>query len=136
MKTGIINFAIFMLSMIVGMIVNFTIIIIGSKIISVPNGINVVDANSLKENIHLFKVYHFIFPFLAHAGGTFIGAILVSKFAKSFQFVFAMGIGLFFLFGGIMNIKMIPGPLWFNILDVTMAYIPMAWLGWKMGAKD
>jgi hypothetical protein len=42
---------------------------------------------------------------------------------------FALAIGFFFLIGGIMNVFMLPSPLWFTILDLAGAYIPMAWLG-------
>jgi len=128
MKNTIKNITIFLLSGIAGMIVNISIIIAGSLLIGPPEGVDFMDANSLKENIQLFKYYHFLFPFLAHAGGTLAGAFLVSKFAKSHQLYFAMGIGFFFLFGGIMNIKMIPAPLWFNSVDV---FLPISqWHGW------
>ena len=42
---------------------------------------------------------------------------------------FAIGIGIWFLIGGIVNIFMLPSPLWFSILDLVAAYIPMAYLG-------
>ena len=32
---------------------------------------------SLEENIHKFSFIHFLFPFLAHALGTFVGAVVL-----------------------------------------------------------
>jgi len=50
---------------------------------------------------------------------------------------FALGIGAMFLIGGIMMIVMIPEtPLWFSILDLVGAYIPMGWLGWKLATNS
>jgi hypothetical protein len=35
-----------------------------------------------------------------------------------------------------MDVKMTPNcPMWFNILDLITAYIPMAWIGYKLGYK-
>ena len=75
---------------------------------------------------------HFILPFLAHALGTFTGAILAALIAASHNMKLALVIGAFFLIGGIANIFMLPSPTWFTILDLAGAYIPIAWLGGKM----
>jgi hypothetical protein len=35
-----------------------------------------------------------------------------------------------------MAVVMIPAaPFWFKLLDLVVAYLPMAWLGGKMGRK-
>lgn len=47
-----------------------------------------------------------------------------------------MGIGVVFLLGGISMVVMVPALTWFNILDLTCAYIPMAWLGAKMAKQN
>ena len=39
------------------------------------------------------------------------------------------------LSSGISAVMMIPAPLWFNVLDLVVAYIPMAYLGGKLVAK-
>ena len=83
----------------------------------------------LKEAMHLFQPKHFVFPFLAHALGTCIGAFLTALIAANHKMKFALGIGAAFLIGGIINIFMLPSPTWFTILDLAGAYIPMAWLG-------
>ena len=45
-----------------------------SSIISPPKGVDVTTMEGLKAYLHLFEPKHFIFPFLAHALGTFAGA--------------------------------------------------------------
>lgn len=121
---------------IVGMIVNMGLIMISSSIIPLPEGIDPADAESLKNNIHLFQPKNFIMPFLAHALGTLAGAYTAARIAATHQMKFALGIGAFFLLGGIANIQMIGGPTWFAILDIVGAYIPMAWLGGRLAASN
>ena len=48
---------------------------------------------------------------------------------------FALAVGGLFLLGGIIINFMLPGPTWFSIADIVLAYIPMAWLGGEIGIK-
>ncbi|MDA3944055.1 MAG: hypothetical protein PF694_11015 [Bacteroidetes bacterium] len=47
----------------------------------------------------------------------------------------ALLIGFFFFRRGVINIFMLPSPLWFTIILLHMAYIPMAWLGAKIAGN-
>lgn len=114
---------------VIGGLVNMGLITLGPSIIPPPQGIDPTDMESLAANVHLLQPKHFIFPFLAHALGTLFGALIAAKIAVSHQMKFALGIGAFFLVGGIMAVKMIPGPTWFAAVDLLAAYIPMGWLG-------
>ena len=121
----------------IGSIVNMSLIIIGSKLILPPEGVNHMDAESLQNNIHLFELKHFLFPFLAHAGGTLVGAFSASKISASHHFIFALVIGAFFQIGGIaMASSLEYEPLLYSGVDLIFAYIPMAWLGWKLSGKS
>ena len=48
--------------------------------------------------------------------------------------MFAMIVGIGFLIGGIINVINLPAPAWFSALDLIAAYIPMGWLGGRLGA--
>ena len=85
--------------------------------------------------MHLFEPKHFIFLFLAHAIGTLVGAYLSVRIAASHKMYFALGIGVFFLIGGISMVFMIPAPVWFIVADLSLAYIPMGWFGWKLSGQ-
>ena len=41
----------------------------------------------------------------------------------------ACAIGAVFMAGGIAASFMIPAPIWFIVLDLVAAYLPMVWLG-------
>jgi len=120
---------------VVGIIVNSGIILMSSSLIEFPEGVDPSSVESLKENIHLFQPKHFIFPFLAHALGTLIGSFVAAKFAATHSLKLALGIGVFFLLGGIVNVMMLNGPLWFTLLDLIIAYIPMAFIGAKLSRR-
>ena len=114
---------------IIGSIVNMSIINISGSIIPPPEGADITTMEGLKATMHLFKPINFLFPFLAHALGTLVGAILAAMIAANHKMRFALVIGLFFLIGGITNILLLPSPTWFAIADIGGAYIPMAWMG-------
>ncbi len=116
----------------VGSFVNMAIISISDSVIPPPTNIDVSTTEGLKAAMHLFQPKHFLFPFMAHAFGTFVGAMIATKIALTHQKVPAMLVGIFFLFGGITTILMLPSPLWFAITDIIGAYLPMAYLGWKI----
>ena len=104
------------------------IITISGNIIPPPEGADVSTMEGLKASIHLFQPKHFIFPFLAHALGTFVGALAAAFIAANHKLKFALVIGGFFLVGGIANILMLPSPAWFTIVDLIGAYIPTSYL--------
>ncbi|MEO9964686.1 MAG: hypothetical protein ABJF11_02790 [Reichenbachiella sp.] len=119
----------------VGSIVNMGLIMLGLTVISPPAGVDMMDAESLKSNIHLFEFRHFISPFLAHALGTLAGAYVAARIAVTHQMKFALGIGVCFFLGGVMMVMDMPSPMWFNVLDLVGAYVPMAWIGWKLSSN-
>lgn len=117
---------------VIGSIVNMSLVSISGKVIPPPAGVDVTNVESLKSSMHLFEPKHFIFPFLAHALGTLAGAFVASIIAASHKIKFALGVGGFFLLGGIASVFMLPSPVWFTVLDLAGAYIPMGWLGHKL----
>ena len=121
---------------VLGSVVNMGIINLQYSFISLPEGVDVTNTESLKSSMHLFEPKHFIFPFLAHAIGTLGGAYLAARIAASHKMNIALGIGIFFLIGGISMVFLIPSPIWFAILDLSLAYIPMGWLSGRLAAKS
>ena len=117
------------LGLIIGGAVNMGIILTSGSIIPPPEGVDPSKMETIIANIDKYEIKHFIFPFLAHAMGTLVGAIIAFLFASENKMRGAFIIGVISLFGGIMAVKMIPAPLWFCTLDLVVAYIPMAWLG-------
>jgi len=115
--------------------VNMSLIVLSPSLIPPPVGVDVTNAESLRAAMHLFEPRHFVVPFSAHALGTFAGALVGCLLAATHKVAISYGIGAVFLFGGIAASFMIPAPAWFVVLDLVGAYIPMAWLGLKLGIR-
>jgi hypothetical protein len=122
--------------LVAGGIINTLIIGISGKVIPPPEGADVTTVEGLKASIHLFEPKHFLMPFLAHALNAFLGAFVTAKIAANRHLLLAMIIGIISLLGGIAAVVMIPAPLWFNITDLTLAYLPMAFLGGKLATMN
>ncbi len=121
--------------LIVGSAVNMSIIEISGSIIPPPEGFDTRTEEGLKAAMHLMEAKHFIFPFLAHALGTFFGALLTARIASNNKMNLALLIGLFFLAGGIWMVTLVTAPIGFVISDLLFAYIPFAWLGGRLISK-
>jgi hypothetical protein len=115
--------------------VNMALITLSPSLIPPPAGVDVNNAESLSRAIHLFEPRHFVMPFLAHAVGTLAGALAAYLIAATYKVQIAFAIGVVFLCGGVAASFMIPAPTWFIALDLLAAYIPMAWLGIRMGIR-
>jgi len=130
------NILAFIAGAFVGGIVNMGIVMIGDTVIGGPAGVDLTNIDDLRENINSFGPKYFIFPFLAHALGTLVGAFVAVKLAVSSKLWLGIGIGVLFLIGGLTMVMQVGGPLWFSILDLVGAYIPMGWLGYKLAGGD
>jgi len=117
---------------VIGSTLNMGMIMLSGSIIPPPAGTDSSTLEGLIESMHLFEPRHFIFPFLAHALGTLSGAFLTAILAASHQLKLALLIGVVFMAGGIYMVIALPSPMWFTVLDIGGAYIPMAYFGWKL----
>jgi hypothetical protein len=117
------------LGVVAGGAVNMALVTLGPSVFPPPPGVDVTRAESLAASIHLFEPRHFVFPFLAHALGTLVGALVAHLVAATRKQTCAWLVGAVFLAGGIAAARMIPAPAWFVVLDLVGAYLPMAWLG-------
>ena len=117
-----------------GSAINMGLIQVGHQLIPM-DGIDPSDMDALATAMPTLEFEYFIFPFLAHALGTLVGAFIAGLIAASHKMKFSLAIGGLFLLGGIMVNYMLPGPVWFAAADILLAYIPMAWIGGKLANR-
>jgi hypothetical protein len=122
--------------LILGSAVNMGLISLGAVLVPPPAGADVSTMEALSEAMHLYEPKHFLFPFLAHSLGTLAGAIFAAKVAATHKLIIAAVVGVAFLAGGITMVLSLPSPIWFNALDLIGAYLPMAYLGYKLVTKS
>jgi hypothetical protein len=125
MKTILRNIFALVTGWTIGAIVNMSFIVAGSHVFPMSESFEPMNAMN-------WGLKFFIFPFLAHALGTLAGAFIAAKIASTYKKTFALIVGAFFLIGGTMMVFMLPAPIWFVVLDLAVAYIPMGWLGWRI----
>jgi len=121
---------------IIGNVVNMAVIMAGHAIMPPPAGFDGNSMEGLAATIHLLRPIDFTVPFLAHALGPFVGVIVAMFIAASGRKTIAIILACLFLAGGIAANIMIPAPMWYRAIDLLLAYIPTAFLGWKLSGKE
>ena len=135
MPTILRNILALVAGIVVGGVVNMSLVMLGPSLIPPPPGVDVNTAEGLAKGIHLFEPRHFVFPFLAHALGTLAGALVAFLLARTHGAALAWVVGFLTLAGGVAAAFMIPAPKWFIALDLVAAYLPMAWLAILIGRR-
>ncbi len=120
---------------VVGAIANMSLVILGGVVVPPPPGYDLNTMEGLAAAMPQMQPMHFLFPFLAHAAGTLVGALIVARFAASRELQISLFIGSLFFVGGLQMVMELPSPMWFNVIDLGLAYFPMAFLGYRLGRK-
>ena len=134
MKIKVRNILAIIIGWFIGSAVNMGLIETGHTLIPIE-GLDPNDMKALAKVMPTLSAKFFIFPFLAHALGTLIGAIVAGWISASHKMKFSLVIGALFLLGGIAMSFMLPAPIWFIACDIILAYIPMAFIGGKIAKK-
>ncbi len=121
-----------LLGIVIGGLVNMALVLLGPTLVPPPAGVDMTTVEGMSAGMHLLGLQHFLMPFLAHALGTLVGALVACSIATTYRQIAAAVVGVFYLVGGIAASTMIPAPLWFIVLDLVLAYIPMAWLALRV----
>jgi hypothetical protein len=122
------------LALIVGLFagsgINMGLITLGNSIIPLPAGADTSTTDGLRQAITMFGPEHFVFPWLGHAVGTFMGVLIAVLIQRSNSMIIPIIITSAYLIGGIMMVVQIPSPLWFDVVDLCGAYLPMGYLAY------
>ncbi len=116
----------------IGGVANMTVLVVGGKLVPPPEGVDINKIETIQAHIGEYTLVQLMVPWVAHAGGTFVGALLATLIAGRGRraLIAALVVGALFQAGGTAAVFMIPAPAWFNTLDLVFAYFPMALLAW------
>lgn len=120
------------LGLVLGSVINMALIMASGHVIPPPPGADMTTADGIRAALPQLEPRHFLFPFLAHALGTLVGAFIAARLASQHRLMAALAVGALFLVGGILAARMIPAPTWFIAVDLIGAYFPFAWLGYLL----
>ena len=121
-----------------GSIANIGTIFVGMQLLPPPEGVNPGDVASINANIDRYSVAQLLVPLAAHAIGTFVGALVAALIASTprSRLVAALVVGALSLVGGVMMaLEVSNAPVWFIVVDLVVAYIPMALGGWALARR-
>ena len=136
MKSFLGNVGAVLLGILLGGTVNMAIVYAGGKLMPPPPGVDVSDPASIDAHLAEYSVAQLLAPFVAHAAGTLVGAVVAARLSATRPRSAALMVGSIFLIGGIAAWRMLPAtPTWFAMLDLGVAYLPMGWLGARLAAQ-
>ena len=118
----------------IGSAVNLGLLQLGQAVVGLPPGADMNTPEGINAAMQMFEAKHWAVPFVAHALGTLVAALVATLIAVSHKMKFALAMGVWFLLGGIFaGVFLIGSPMWYNAIDFVFAYFPMAWIGAKLG---
>lgn len=106
---------------------------IGHKIFTVPQEVAQTIENADTDAVFaLVSSEMLLFVLLAYIFGSFVGGFITELIGK--RLLLAIVTGSLLMLGGVLNLFMIPHPIWFVLVSI-MVYIPFAWLGGLLSKK-
>jgi len=103
--------------------------LIGHNFFPLPESIDPMNMDSIKENMHLIPVGAKIFVVIAHFMGIMVGMFVAGLISKT-SMVPAYIVGALMLAATAFNLIMLPKEMWFLISDAAFAI-----LGFMIGKK-
>jgi hypothetical protein len=104
---------------------------LGMLVFPPPAGMDPSNMESVKAAMAKMPIGAFLSVLLAWCLGTFAAAWVAARVAGRSALVHGRVIGFLFLAAGVLNMLMIPHPVWFWVLGVAV-FLPSAYLGAKV----
>ena len=127
------NIGAVLLAVVVGNIIIYSMHLLGHAIYPLPEGVDMNNSEQLAAYIPKMPLGALLMVLLAHQAGSFAGSILACGLRRKSGHVMRIGwvVGGLFLVFGVLNLFMLPHPVWFAVVD-TLLYIPVALVGARL----
>lgn len=124
---------------IIGVVVGFTIVFIGDsvthRLYPPPAGINFMDKTALDAFVASIPTYVLVIMFLFWMLSSFLGGLVAARFNRVDWKKKSIITGSILMAAALLNMIMIPHPLWMLIASVIL-YMPVSFLGgWMVKPK-
>ena len=106
------------IGLIIANLVVYLLEFIGHWLFPMPPEINLMDMESIKQNVHLIPIGNMVFVILAHGLGLFAGIITVGFISKT-SLIPIYIVGGLMAVATIANLIIIPSPVWFIFCDLA-----------------
>ena len=108
---------------------------LGNSVIPPPAGVDLSTMDGFKAAIPLYETRQWLPAFFEHAMGSMAGGAVAAYVAASHRMTLALAIGALHMAGGLVAALMLPFPVWVIVVDLVAMYLPMAWIGGKLGSR-
>ncbi len=120
--------------LVLGVVLIFVVESAGHFVYPLPADLDMTNPEALKNLMANAPVGALLFVILAWAVGSFGGGWLATRLAQKSHVMHALIVGGLLMAAGIMNMLMIPHPVWFWVLGLAV-YLPAAYAGALLGQK-
>ena len=117
-----------LLGIVCGSVLIYAVEAIGHLVYPPPEQMDLNDIEAMKAMIKTLPIGALLFVLLAYAVGSFGGGFIVTLFSKSRKPLLAIVVGVVLAIFGIINLFMIPHPVWFAVASILL-YVPCAYMG-------
>jgi hypothetical protein len=119
-------------AVVLGLVTFFVTIMIGEMVAHmmypIPSDVDLKNPEAVRAMVAKLPLGALVCVLLAWAAGSFAGSWVAASVAPTKKIAFGLLIGSFGLLGAILNMLMIPHPIWMWILGVA-EFLPMSYLG-------
>jgi len=120
------------LAIVIGLIAGFIVISgiewISGQIFSLPDNIDINNYEEMKKAMESMPFGALLFILFAYVAGSFTAGLVAAKISAQNPKIQGLILGGIFTVMGIINITMIPHPVWFMVFSLLI-YIPCVFLG-------
>lgn len=106
---------------------------LGHYLYPLPAGTDPNDPEAIKKYVENAPFLAVFFVIISYAAGAFTGGFVSTKIANDGKKIYALIIGVLFLFTSIYMMVTIPSPIWFWILGIAVWSLVL--VGWKLALK-
>jgi predicted MFS family arabinose efflux permease len=118
---------------VVAMILMVAVEMLSSHLFPLPPGVDLHSHESIRQHIDQLPIGAFLLVLIAWSVGSFAGSWVAARLAGRARLIHGLVIGAFFLAASIMNMLMIPHPLWMEIASIV-ALAGFSYLGARLAA--
>lgn len=126
------------LGVVVGVVVALAIIVgfdfLSSSLFPLPPGVDPMDPAALQAIVDQIPAAAFLIILMGWAAASFFGAWLAARIAGRAPFVHGMIVAVLLLIAGVMNMMLVPHPIWVWILGVA-AFLGFGYLGSRLAER-
>ena len=106
---------------------------LGHYLYPLPAGTDPNDPEAIKKYVENAPFLAVFFVIISYAVGAFTGGFVSTKIANDGKKIYALIIGVLFLFTSIYMMVTIPSPIWFWILGIAVWSLVL--VGWNLALK-